>query len=298
MNRARARRRGSEEMLKRFFAWSAAVAVYLTAFADIASAGEGRARPWQLSFQKPFSPVMDRITEFHWLLLVVQIAIVLLVLAILGYCIVRFSAKRNPVPSRTSHNTVLEVLWTAVPIVILVIIAIPGLRLLYYHDRAPEYDMTLKVTGHQWYWSYAYPDHGDFTFDSIIVPDDQLQEGQPRLLTTDNHVVLPVNTDIQVLVTSDDVIHDWAVPSLGMKVDATPGRVNERWVRIEEEGRYYGMCSELCGVNHGFMPIEVEAVSKEAFAQWVAEAKEQYAARDEPDVDLAVRGVDAAADKR
>jgi len=201
--------------------------------------------------------------------------------------IIRFNAKRNPVPSKNTHNTLLEILWTAVPIVILVIIAIPSMKLLYYSDKTQNYDMTLKVTGHQWYWSYAYPDQGDFTFDSILVPKEDLKEGQLRLLTVDNRVVLPVDTDIQVLITSDDVIHDWAVPSLGMKVDATPGRVNERWVRIDQEGTYYGMCSELCGVNHGFMPIQVEAVSKEAFAEWVKKAKEEFASSDRPDVDLA-----------
>jgi cytochrome c oxidase subunit 2 len=237
--------------------------------------------------QEAHSPVMERIHDFNNLLLVIQVAIVLLVLGVLGYVIIRFNAKRNPVPSKNTHNTLLEILWTAVPIVILVIIAIPSMKLLYYSDKTQNYDMTLKVTGHQWYWSYAYPDQGDFTFDSILVPKEDLKEGQLRLLTVDNRVVLPVDTDIQVLITSDDVIHDWAVPSLGMKVDATPGRVNERWVRIDQEGTYYGMCSELCGVNHGFMPIEVEAVSKEAFAEWVKKAKEEFASSDRPAVDLA-----------
>jgi cytochrome c oxidase subunit 2 len=147
--------------------------------------------------------------------------------------------------------------------------------------------MTLKVTGHQWYWSYAYPDQGDFTFDSILVAEEDLEEGQLRLLTVDNRVILPVDTNIQVLITSDDVIHNWAIPSLGMKIDATPGRVNERWVRIDEEGMYYGMCSELCGVNHGFMPIQVEAVSKEAFAEWVEKAKEEFAGTNRPAVSMA-----------
>jgi cytochrome c oxidase subunit 2 len=237
--------------------------------------------------QEAHSPVMERIHDFNNLLLVIQVAIVLLVLGVLGYVIIRFNAKRNPVPSKTTHNTLLEILWTAVPIVILVIIAIPSMKLLYYSDKTQNYDMTLKVTGHQWYWSYAYPDQGDFSFDSILVPDDELKDGQLRMLTVDNRVVLPVDTDIQVLITSDDVIHDWAVPSLGMKIDATPGRTNERWVRIDQEGMYYGMCSELCGVNHGFMPIQVEAVSKEAFAEWVKKAKEEFASSDRPAVDLA-----------
>jgi cytochrome c oxidase subunit 2 len=272
------------ERLK-FIALSASLGVL--AWSSAAFAAEGHPEPWQLGLQEAHSPVMERIHDFNNLLLVIQVAIVLLVLGVLGYVIIRFNAKRNPVPSKTTHNTLLEILWTAVPIVILVIIAIPSMKLLYYSDKTQNYDMTLKVTGHQWYWSYAYPDQGDFSFDSILVPDDELKDGQLRMLTVDNRVVLPVDTDIQVLITSDDVIHDWAVPSLGMKIDATPGRTNERWVRIDQEGMYYGMCSELCGVNHGFMPIQVEAVSKEAFAEWVKKAKEEFASSDRPAVDLA-----------
>jgi len=251
-----------------------------------ASAEEGLAKPWQMNLQDAASPVMDKIHDFHSLLMVVMVGIVLFVLAILGYVCFRFSAKRNPVPSKTSHNTLLEVVWTAVPIVILIIIAIPGMRLLYFHDRAQDYEMTLKVTGHQWYWTYNYPDQGDFEFDSIPVPEGDLEPGQPRLLTVDNRVVLPVDTNIQVLITADDVIHNWAVPALGMKIDATPGRINERWVRIDKEGMYYGMCSELCGVYHSFMPIQVEAVSKEAFAKWVEQAQEEFAQNDGSSVNL------------
>lgn len=262
------------------------IALGVLGWAGEASSKEGLSYPWQMTLQEAASPVMEKVHEFHALLMVVMVGIVLLVLAILAYVCIRFSAKRNPVPSKTSHNTLLEVVWTAVPIVILVIIAIPGMRLLYFHDRIPDYDMTLKVIGHQWYWTYAYPDHDDFEFDSIMIPDEELQEGQPRLLAVDNQVVLPVDTNVQVLVTSDDVIHNWAIPSLGMKIDATPGRVNERWVRITKEGTYYGMCSELCGVNHGFMPIQVQAVSKEAFAEWVEQAKEEFARADRPSVKL------------
>jgi len=248
----------------------------------IAEDVEGRSTPWQMNFQPAQSPVMERIHEFHDMLLVIMAVIVLFVLAILAIVIFRFNAKRNPVPSKTTHNTMLEVIWTAVPIAILVVIAIPSLRLLYYADKAQEYDMTLKVVGHQWYWSYGYPDHGEIEFDSILIPDEDLEEGQPRLLAVDNPVVLPVNTTVQVLITSDDVIHNWAVPSLGLKKDATPGRVNETWVRINEEGTYYGMCSELCGVNHGFMPIHIEAVSQEEFEAWLVEAKEEFAAGPQP----------------
>lgn len=266
------------------------LALNIMGWMDQALAAQGRSTPWQINLQDAASPVMEEVHDFNNLLLVVQAGIVLLVLAILGYVCFRFNAKRNPVPSRTTHNTLLEIIWTAVPIVILVIIAVPGMRLLYFSDRVQDYEMTLKVTGHQWYWSYTYPDQGDFQFDSILVPEDDLEEGQPRLLTVDNRVVLPIDTNIQVLITSDDVIHNWAVPALGMKIDATPGRVNERWVRINEEGTYYGMCSELCGVNHGFMPIQVEAVSKEAFAEWVEQAKEEFARNDRPGVNLVEAG--------
>lgn len=248
---------------------------------------EGRSHPWQMGLQDAYSPVMERVHDFYTLLWVIQVVIVLLVLGILGYIIYRFNAQRNPVPSKTTHNTLLEVVWTAVPIVILVIIAIPSLKLLYYADRAQDYDMTLKVTAHQWYWSYGYPDHGDFNFDSILVAEEDLEEGQPRLLTVDNHIVLPVDTKVQILVTTDDVIHNFAIPSLGLKIDATPGRVNETWVQINKEGIYYGMCSELCGVNHGFMPIQIEAVSKDRFAEWVKEAQEQFASDPRPSVNVA-----------
>jgi len=274
-------------MLERLKLIALSASLGVLAWSSAAFAAEGLAKPWQLNLQEAHSPVMERIHDFNNMLMVIQLLIVLLVLGVLGYVIFRFNARRNPVPSKTAHNTLLEIVWTAVPIVILVIIAIPSMKLLYYSDKTQDYDMTLKVTGHQWYWSYAYPDQGDFTFDSILVPKEDLKEGQPRLLTVDNRVVLPVDTNIQVLITSDDVIHDWAVPSLGMKVDATPGRVNERWVRIDEEGTYYGMCSELCGVNHGFMPIEVEAVSKQAFAEWVEKAKEEFAKSDRPAVSVA-----------
>jgi cytochrome c oxidase subunit II len=263
------------------------IVVGLVGLVNPALAAEGLARPWQLSLQEPMSPVMEGVVSFHNLLLVIQAGIVLLVLALLGYIIIRFSHKRNPVPSRTSHNTTLEVIWTALPVVILIIIAIPALRLLYFHDRAPEYDMTLKIVGHQWYWNYSYPDHGDFTFDSIMLADDELEEGQPRLLAVDNRVVVPVNANVQILVTAEDVIHAWALPALGIKIDATPGRINERWFRATEEGVYYGMCSELCGVNHAFMPIEVHAVSQEAFDAWVSEAQQEFARDPDPAVDVA-----------
>jgi cytochrome c oxidase subunit 2 len=172
---------------------------------------------------------------------------------------------------------VLEVIWTALPVVILVGIAIPSFRLLYHADVLPQAEMTVKAVGHQWYWSYEYPDHGGFGFDSVMVPDNEIKQGQLRLLEVDNRIVLPVDTTIRIVTTSVDVLHAWAVPALGLKTDSVPGRLNEMWVKIEKPGMYYGQCSELCGNNHGFMPIQVEAVSKEQFARWIEEAKRKFA---------------------
>ena len=243
-----------------------------------AFAGQGLPKPWQMWFQEPASPVMERIDEFHDLVFAIEVAIVLLVLGIMAYIVVRFNHKANPVPSKNTHNTLLEVIWTVIPIIILVVIAVPSFKLLYFADKIEKADMTLKVTGNQWFWSYAYPDQGDIQFDSIIVAAEDLKPGQPRLLTVDNNVVLPVDTNIRLLFTTNDVIHNWAVPAFGLKLDASPGRINESWVRITSEGDYYGMCSELCGVNHAFMPIHVQAVSKAKFAEWVAAKKKAAAA--------------------
>jgi len=248
----------------------------------------GMSKPWEWNFQPPYSPVMERVHEFNLLIHIIIILIVTLVLGILSYVIFRFRARKNPTPAKTAHNTVLEVVWTILPVLALVVIVIPSLKLLYFENRAERPDMTLKVVGHQWYWSYTYPDHGDLTFDSVPLQDADLKPGQPRLLAVDNPVVVPVGATVQVLTASDDVIHSWAVPSLGMKKDATPGRVNETWFRAEQEGVFYGMCSELCGVNHYFMPIEVHAVSKEAFAAWVEQAKQKFAStsNSRPQVEL------------
>ena len=232
---------------------------------------------WQLNLQPPATPVMERLYDFHTLLVWIISAISVFVLGLLLYAIVRFRESRNPVPSRTTHHTLVEVVWTVVPVLILVVIAIPSLRILYYSDHVESAEMTIKAVGHQWYWSYEYPDHGNFTFDSLIKPTEELAEGEPRLLATDTRVVLPVGTNIRVLITADDVLHAWAVPSFGVKRDAVPGRINETWVRIEREGVYYGQCSELCGKDHAFMPIAVEAVSKEKFQQWVSEAQSKFA---------------------
>jgi cytochrome c oxidase subunit II len=232
---------------------------------------------YQVNLQPPATPVMDRLYDFHTLLVWIISVISVFVLGLLLYVIIRFRESRNPVPSRTTHHTLVEVVWTVVPVLILVLIAIPSLRILYYSDRIETADMTIKAVGHQWYWSYEYPDHGNFTFDSLIKPAEELAAGEPRLLATDTHVVLPVDTTIRVLITADDVLHAWAMPSFGVKRDAVPGRINESWIRIEREGVYYGQCSELCGKDHAFMPIAVEAVSKEKFQQWVTEAQSKFA---------------------
>lgn len=243
-------------------------------------AGGGRSEPWQFWLQDAMSPTAERVNELNLWLMILEIGIVIFVMALMGYIIVRFSEKNNPVPSTTTHHTLLEIVWTAVPVIILVIIAVPSLRFLYFADKIEDADMTLKITGNQWYWTYQYPDSGGFEFDSIIVDEEDLEPGQPRLLTVDESIVLPINTRIRLLMTSNDVIHNWAIPSLAVKLDVVPGRTNETWTQINEVGDYYGMCSELCGVNHGFMPIHIKAVSKEDYAAWLVEAKEEYASDD------------------
>ncbi len=232
--------------------------------------------PWAIGFQKGASPTMERITTLSTLINGVIVAIVILVTALVAWCAWRYNATRNPTPATWSHNTPLEIAWTAIPALILVLIAIPSFRLLYFMDRVAEADMTLKVTGHQWYWSYEYLDH-DLKFDALMVQDADLQPGQRRLLTTDNEVVLPVGVPIRIQLTADDVIHAWAVPAFGIKTDAVPGRLNETWVTINQPGIYYGQCSELCGVNHGFMPIMVRAVPPEQFHAWVEENRTKFA---------------------
>ncbi|HTI88685.1 MAG TPA: cytochrome c oxidase subunit II [Alphaproteobacteria bacterium] len=242
----------------------------------MAAHADGIPQAWQLGFQSPASPVMDRIEDFHNLLLVIITGISALVLVLLVIVIVKFNARSNPTPSRTTHNTLIEIIWTVVPIIVLLVIAVPSFKLLYYTDKAAKPDMTLKVTGHQWYWSYQYPDNGNFQFDSIIVQDSDLKQGQPRLLTVDNTAVVPVGATVRVLITADDVIHSWSVPAFGVKYDAVPGRLNETWFKAEREGMYYGQCSQICGQGHGFMPISVKVVSQDEFKKWVEDAQKQY----------------------
>jgi cytochrome c oxidase subunit II len=242
----------------------------------VALAGVGQPSPWQLGLQGSASSIMDNINWFHNLVMYIITAITLFVLVLLVIVIVKFNERANPVPTKTTHNTALEVAWTLVPVLILVTIAIPSFRLLFYQQTIPPADVTVKAIGKQWFWSYNYPDHGKFEFDSLLVRDN-LKPDQPRLLAADNPMVVPVNKVVRLQATAADVIHAWTIPSFGVKIDAVPGRLNEVWFRATREGVYYGQCSELCGKDHAFMPIEVHVVSEQAFAAWVDEAKKKYA---------------------
>jgi len=263
-------------MKSRFFS---ALMFFAGVFAS-ASALADYPRPWQMDFQEAVSPVMQRLVHFNDQLNVLIFAISIFVLLLLVYACVKFRRKNNPIPSKTSHNTLIEIIWTGLPILILVVIAIPSFQILYYEDKAPHPEMTLKVVGHQWYWEYQYTEEGGFSFDSNIIKDADLKPGQMRLLEVDHHVVLPIDTDIQVLITGADVMHSWAMPSMGIKTVAVPGRTNETWVRILKTGTYYGQCSELCGIGHGFMPIVIDAVTKEQYKAWTKEAKKKFAANE------------------
>lgn len=256
------------------------VSSQLTGTADVV----GMAHPWQLNFQAPQSPVMEQLNNTHTMLLWIITIVSLLVLAITLYIVVKFNRKSNPNAATFTHNVKLEVIWTVIPIIILIAIAVPSVRMHYFMEAVPttENAITLKVTGNQWYWSYAYPDHGGFGFDSYMLSDDEAKKaGEPRLLGVDNRVVVPVNTPVHVLLTASDVIHAWALPAFGVKRDAVPGRLNESWFTAQKEGIYYGQCSELCGKLHGFMPIAIEVVSEEKFNEWVA-AKQKEAGIEMP----------------
>jgi len=242
-----------------------------------ALAALGQPQPWQLGLQDSASPVMDEIAWFHHYVMIIITAITVFVLALLLIVIVKFNARANPVPTKTTHHTGLEVAWTLVPVLILVAIAVPSFKLLFHQLNIPQADVTVKAVGKQWFWSYNYPDNGKFEFDSLMVADKDLKPDQPRLLAVDNAMVVPVNKIVRVQVTASDVIHAFALPSFGVKIDAVPGRLNETWFKATKEGIYYGQCSELCGKNHAYMPIEVRVVSEPAFAAWVEEAKKKYA---------------------
>jgi cytochrome c oxidase subunit II len=249
----------------------------------------GQPHPWQLGLQAGATPVMDDIIWFHDFLLWVIAAITVFVLTLLVLVVVKFNARSNPVPSRTTHNTTIEVIWTVVPVLILVAIAVPSFRLLFYQLNTPPADLTVKATGKQWFWSYSYPD-SKFEFDSLMVADKDLKPGQPRLLAVDNEMVVPVGKVVRVITTGADVIHSWAVPSFGVKIDAVPGRVNETWFKAEREGTYYGQCSQLCGRDHAFMPIVVHVVSDKDYTAWLDGAKKKYATDDTTPTAVAAAG--------
>lgn len=257
-----------------------------------ALAGLGQPSPWQLNFQQSASPIMDSITTFHNFLLIIITLITLFVLALLLVVIFKFNARANPVPSRTTHNTLIEVIWTVVPVIILVAIAIPSFRLLFAQLTIPPAEVTIKATGKQWFWTYDYPDNG-FSFDSLMLQDKDRKPDQPRLLAVDNEVVVPVNKVIKVQVIGADVIHAFAVPSFGIKIDAVPGRLNETWFRATREGVYYGQCSELCGKDHAYMPITVRVVNDRDYASWLDQAKKKFAYQPSSEDGVAVAAKDA-----
>jgi cytochrome c oxidase subunit 2 len=251
----------------------------------ILSAGNALAapQPWEMTFQPAASPVMQDIEDFHRFVLYIIVAICLLVFGLLLWIIIRYNQRSNPVPGKVTHNTLLEVLWTIIPVIILVVIAIPSFKLLYYEAEIPPPDLTIKAIGHQWFWSYQYPKN-NFQFDSLGLSDEAaLKKGEPRLLGVDNVVVVPVNKVVKMVVTGADVIHSWAVPAFGVKMDAVPGRLNETWFKATAEGIYYGQCSELCGARHAYMPIEVRVVSQDAYNDWLLGAKKKFAAINGPD---------------
>ena len=234
-------------------------------------------KDWQLGFQNPASDGMRDIVNFHNnLLLPIIIAISVFVLFLMVYACIRFRASRNPNPSTTTHNVTVEILWTLIPCLILIVMAVPSFKILYKQDTIPKADVTVKAIGYQWYWGYEYPDE-NIIFESYMIEEEDLKENQPRLLAVDNEVVVPVNKVIKVLITANDVLHAWALPSFGVKRDAVPGRINETWFKAEKIGTYYGQCSELCGIKHAFMPITVRVVSEEDYQDWLIGAKIEFA---------------------
>jgi cytochrome c oxidase subunit 2 len=249
----------------------------LTALGRDVQAGTGQPSPWQMDFQTAVTPIMEAIHSFHLFVTIISAAITVFVLALLLIVMVRFNERANPNPSRTTHNTALEVAWTVIPALILVVIAVPSFRLLFDQLEIPKSELTVKATGTpQWTWVYEYPDHG-FQFDSTMLQDKDRKPDQPRLLAVDNEMVVPVNKTVRMQATAEGIIHAFAVPSFGIKIDAIPGRLNEAWFRATREGVYYGQCSELCGRNHAFMPIAVRVVNEQQFNAWLADAKKKYA---------------------
>jgi cytochrome c oxidase subunit 2 len=262
-------------------ALGSAVAALMLGSGGAALAQTGQPAPWQMNFQTPVTNIAQDVVSFHNLLLWLITFISLFVLFLLVYVCWKFNEKANPVPSKTTHHTWIEVAWTVIPVLILVGISIPSFRILREQLTIPKADIVLKATGHSWYWSYEYPaDQGGFRFESNMIPDDQLKPGQPRLLAVDNEVVVPVNKIVKLQITAADVLHNFAVPSFGIRLDAVPGRLNETWFKATREGIYYGQCSELCGNGHPYMPIQVRVVSDAQYAAWIEESKKKFAAVD------------------
>ena len=256
--------------MKKFF-----IHLFLTLFPVTVMANQPK--KWQMGFQEPASQTMRDIVWFHdYMLLPIIVAISVFVLFLMAYAMIRFRASRNPNPSKRTHNVAVEIIWTLVPCLILIVMAVPSFKVLYSQDTIPKADVTIKAIGYQWYWGYEYPDE-NIIFESYMIEEEDLKEGQPRLLAVDNVVVVPVNKVVKVLITANDVLHAWALPSFGVKRDAMPGRINETWFKAEKEGTYYGQCSELCGIKHAFMPIEVRVVSVKEYEEWLNEAKIKFA---------------------
>ena len=241
------------------------------------SAAAQTPRPWQLGMQTAHSPVEAGIHSLHNLVNGLMIAVVIFVAGLLGYVIWKFSAKRHPVASRVSHNTILEVAWTLIPVLILVVIAIPSFRLVYFEDRTRDADLTIKVTGHQWLWEYTYPDSGNIDFNSNMIADEDIKPGQIRRLSVDNPLVVPAGKNIRILTTGADVIHSFFIPSLGVQRYAIPGRTIETWMKVDKPGDYYGECNQICGTNHSAMPIHVQAVTDADYQAWLVQAKTKFA---------------------
>jgi cytochrome c oxidase subunit 2 len=257
-------------MKKTFFILSTLILLPSKVFAD-------QPRDWQLGFQDAASQSMYEIVSFHnSILLPIIIAISVFVLFLMAYACFRFRESRNPNPSKTTHNVAIEVLWTLIPCLILIVMAVPSFKILYSQDTIPKADVTIKAIGYQWYWGYEYPDE-NIIFDSYMIEEKDLQQGQPRLLAVDNEVIVPVNKVVKVLITANDVLHAWALPAFGVKRDAMPGRVNETWFKADRVGTFYGQCSELCGIKHAFMPITVKVVTDEEYQEWLDEAKIKFA---------------------
>jgi len=252
----------------------------------VSTAFAAEPQPWQLGLQDPAGSIAEKATSLHNMLLVIITVISLFVLGLLVYVCVRFRASANPKPSKTSHNTIIEILWTVVPVLILVVIAVPSFQLLYYMDKTKDTEMVIKVTGNQWYWNYEYPDE-NISFDSYLIDEEDLGEDQIRLLSVDNPMVVPAGTRIKLLVTGNDVMHSFFVPSLAVQIYSIAGRINEAWIDVPEgTKKYYGQCNQICGVNHAYMPIVVQALNEADYAEWLLNAKEEFASVEMPSATL------------